>query len=586
VVNHKYEVFPIDSRVPDDPLMMEVLEPYQLKLNQMLDLTAVYGFAASHIRRFDFNGGDSPLGNFVAEAIRKHARADIGLMNSLGIRSDIFTGPITMDDLFNVFPFNNSITTIYLSGNDIQDLLDYTTRRSAGRGCATQVQLSGVEFTMNCNFPDDESTCEPDCPPRAENIFMTNCGDATLDATEKEQCSKKPLDPYQIYEVATNDYIAHGGSGFTVLKINNTQVDTGVQLRDAVLEEIVRADRCTDQCYSADGDLELRTCDPFKSCLNGMVEYRSQFCEHIYETTNGHGEVGVPQHCAVDEGGCQTLADCYSIEDRCAGDSCTSCSQTSDCGDGEECFKGYCLTPDQVCIGGRCRTLCEENGDCGPSGGEFTCVTQGLNVRFCAEDRGGLCGTARECVDPILICYGDLSTCGGNDNCGEGEACIDHRCEPVLASCGSDSDCDDVTVLVGGIGEETSCRRGVCTPFAGDSCAPCSTDEECSGGRGCVAGHCVELLADCVENRCRAKCEGSADCPVGETCQGDTCLPNACVEESDLETTCLLENVYKAQAQCLQIPCPDAASDGRIKRLLPPNLDQLPEDLNPDDQEG
>ena len=61
VVNHKYEVFPIDSRIPDDPLMMEVLEPYQLQLNQMLDLTAVYGFAASHIRRFDFNGGDSPL---------------------------------------------------------------------------------------------------------------------------------------------------------------------------------------------------------------------------------------------------------------------------------------------------------------------------------------------------------------------------------------------------------------------------------------------------------------------------------------------------------------------------------------------
>ena len=100
--------------------------------------------------------------------------------------------------------------------------------------------------------------------------FSVGSNVATLDPTEKEQCSKKPLDPYQIYEVATNDYIAHGGSGFTVLKINNTQVDTGVQLRDAVLEEIVRADRCTEQCYSPDGDLELRTCDPFQSCLIGQ----------------------------------------------------------------------------------------------------------------------------------------------------------------------------------------------------------------------------------------------------------------------------------------------------------------------------
>ena len=317
-----------------------------------------------------------------------------------------------------------------------------------------------------------------------------------------------------------------------------------------------------------------------------MVEYRSQFCEHIYETTHVHGEKGVPQNCAVDEGGCETLADCYSIEERCAGDSCTSCSLTSDCGDGEECFKGYCLTPDQVCIGGRCRTLCDNSDDCGPSGGEFTCVTQGLDVRFCAEDRGGLCGTARECVDSMLVCYGDLTPCAGNDNCPEGQACVAHRCEPETSSCSADSDCDDITVLVGGVEESTSCRQGVCTPFTGDSCAPCESDGECSGDRACVAGHCVEILADCVDNRCRARCERSAGCPVGESCQGENCLPNACMEESDLETTCLLENVYKAQTQCLQIPCPDAASDGRIKRLLPPNLDQLPEDLSPDDQEG
>ena len=54
----------------------------------------------------------------------------------------------------------------------------------------------------------------------------------------------------------------------------------------------------------------------------------------------------------------------------------------------------------------------------------------------------------------------------------------------------------------------------------------------------------------------------------------------------DLETRCVLDNVYKAQAQCLQLPCPEAQSDGRIKRILPANLDELPEDLNPDDQEG
>ena len=55
---------------------------------------------------------------------------------------------------------------------------------------------------------------------------------------------------------------------------------------------------------------------------------------------------------------------------------------------------------------------------------------------------------------------------------------------------------------------------------------------------------------------------------------------------TDLETKCLIDTLYKAQALCLQTPCPKADADGRIKRILPPNLDQLPEDLSPDDQEG
>ncbi|MCP4794122.1 MAG: bifunctional metallophosphatase/5'-nucleotidase, partial [Actinomycetia bacterium] len=40
------------------------------------------------------------------------------------------------------------------------------------------------------------------------------------------------------YEVATNNYIAHGGSGFSMLERNTTQYDTGVSIRDVVREAI------------------------------------------------------------------------------------------------------------------------------------------------------------------------------------------------------------------------------------------------------------------------------------------------------------------------------------------------------------
>src|SRR5690606_15570825 len=153
VIAHDYEVFPVDSRTPDDPDMLQLIEPYRLALHQLIDLNSVYGYASKLIRRFGFDGGDSPLGNLVAEAIRQYARADFAMTNSLGIRTDLNPGAVTLDQLYNIFPFNNYVTTMYLSGADVQSLLDFVTERSAGRGCATQVQVSGIEFVMDCRQP-------------------------------------------------------------------------------------------------------------------------------------------------------------------------------------------------------------------------------------------------------------------------------------------------------------------------------------------------------------------------------------------------------------------------------------------------
>jgi len=85
VVQHKYTLFPIDKNVPEDPIMTQLIEPYRMKLQQIIDLTSIYAYASKVMKRFEPNGKDSPLGNFVAEAMRFNAKADFGLTNSLGI---------------------------------------------------------------------------------------------------------------------------------------------------------------------------------------------------------------------------------------------------------------------------------------------------------------------------------------------------------------------------------------------------------------------------------------------------------------------------------------------------------------------
>ena len=122
------------------------------------------------------------------------------------------TGSITADTLFNTMPFDNTITTMFLSGREVQETLDFATARSSERGCQSQIQVAGIEFQMNCNSQI------------AEDILINGV----------------PLQENGVYELATNNYIAHGGSGFEVLQRNTTQVDTGISIRDVVRNEIIQ----------------------------------------------------------------------------------------------------------------------------------------------------------------------------------------------------------------------------------------------------------------------------------------------------------------------------------------------------------
>ena len=196
--------------------VVELLEEYEQALDVGFNTGQVIGYANETLRRYGLDGGDSMLGNFTAEAMRFYpgVETEIALTNTLGIRADIPAGDITIDALFNSMPFDNTITTMFLSGREVQELLDFVSNRSTDRGCSSQAQVAGIEFTMVCN-PDS---------PRAADIKINGI----------------PLDPDGTYELATNNYIAHGGSGFEVLERNTTQVDTGISIRDVVQSAFIQ----------------------------------------------------------------------------------------------------------------------------------------------------------------------------------------------------------------------------------------------------------------------------------------------------------------------------------------------------------
>lgn len=215
VLSHDYQLFPVDSTVPQDPDVAEILMEYQEQLDYDLNLDQIIGYAETELTRYGTNNGDSMLGNLTAEAMRFYpgVETEIALTNTLGIRADVPAGNITLDTLYNSMPFDNSITTMFLSGREVQELLDYVTERSTERGCQSQAQVAGIRFVMDCGAFV------------ARDIYINGV----------------PLDQDGTYELATNNYIAHGGSGFEVFERNTTQIDTGISIRDVVKAAISAA---------------------------------------------------------------------------------------------------------------------------------------------------------------------------------------------------------------------------------------------------------------------------------------------------------------------------------------------------------
>ncbi len=271
-----------------------LLTPYrtQMEFDPRFILTQVFGYTPKGVDRKDTaTGGDAPLGDMTTTAmmVRKRVEAEFCVTNTLGIRDNFYPGVIDMETVFNVFPFENTITVMYLSGYEIEEMFDFITERSSGRGCQSQAQISGCSFVMNCgqvklndraqpcDAPEDCCALRPElCSPDYEGSNAWQClldkgaaqGRCYAHPAEDIRISGAPLNLTASYKMATNDYIAGGGSGFSMLRRNTTKINTNIPMREALIEYMGRYPTCRDLLSS-----DPNSVDPFS--LAFCLQYRT-----------------------------------------------------------------------------------------------------------------------------------------------------------------------------------------------------------------------------------------------------------------------------------------------------------------------
>jgi 5'-nucleotidase/UDP-sugar diphosphatase len=278
LLSHKFRLFPVNSQVPEDPIVRSLLHEYAAGLDLLVDLDLLVGYAPDGSNRFSASGEDSPLGNMIATAmwLRLGVQTDFSMTNTTGIRQNIVPGAVTVEQMFNVFPFDNSISKMQLSGLEMFEMFDFVARRSSGRGCTSQVQIAGARVVLDCAAPNEP----PEGPGRTAAIYVGTQPNQSEPCASDSGCTGgigscdlntgvcwQAIEPIASYEMATSNYLAGGGSGFRVLQRNTTQFDTKIQQRDAFTDYIRGGDHC-----GADPDGNAIACAVDSECVEAVGE--------------------------------------------------------------------------------------------------------------------------------------------------------------------------------------------------------------------------------------------------------------------------------------------------------------------------
>lgn len=91
---------------------------------------------------------ETNLGDLCADAFKYVTGADIGFINGGGIRTDIAKGDITFNDILSVYPFNNLVCVVEVTGQQIVDMLELGVMNYPQEDGTFQ-HVSGITFNID-----------------------------------------------------------------------------------------------------------------------------------------------------------------------------------------------------------------------------------------------------------------------------------------------------------------------------------------------------------------------------------------------------------------------------------------------------
>lgn len=202
----------VTEEIAEDETLIAMLNPFMEEVDNILG--EVIGEATGDFSNDSTRYVETALGNLVADSqiwffTERGMEVDFAFQNGGGIRSTLGAGDITKMDIYNVLPFDNSITYLSLTGLEVISLFELAATKLGTGGMSQVSENVKVIFDVNNQTVSD--------------LVINGLS----------------VDNTRIYNIVVNSYLAAGGDGYDIFTYATNYYDSAVMQRDALIDYIL-----------------------------------------------------------------------------------------------------------------------------------------------------------------------------------------------------------------------------------------------------------------------------------------------------------------------------------------------------------
>ncbi len=188
------------TEVAEDSVLNQTIAPYKKQISLQMSKQLVYCSGA-----LTKEGFPSSLGMFVCDALSwaydsvfsDNSVKPIVLVNKGGIRTNLNTGTVTVNALFEIMPFDNEMELVEISGKELLNICKQIMDR--------EHPFAGIHIKA-----------------RGKQLLQV-------------RYNGKEIKDEEYYHLLTSDYLVAGGDNFTFGKTAVKSIKQGMKIRDALI---------------------------------------------------------------------------------------------------------------------------------------------------------------------------------------------------------------------------------------------------------------------------------------------------------------------------------------------------------------